>query len=80
MSWLQRIRKRDGVIADLIYRLYKSMERVDMPRIPLLYKVLWWERMVRKNVLVRLKPEWMRLIRKNLNTLEPEFFTLLGNQ
>ncbi len=50
MSYLNKVRRRDGRIADALYRGYKGMQRVNVPALPLIYDVLAKERMLRKHV------------------------------
>lgn len=55
MSYLAKIRNRDGVIADFIYRSYKAAQRFNVGPIPGLYHLLAGEREFRRNGLVWLK-------------------------
>ncbi len=50
MSYLNRVRRRDGRLADALYRGYKVMQRMNIPDIPLLYAILAKERMARRHV------------------------------
>lgn len=49
MSYIHKIRNRDGVIADLIYRSYKRLQRVNVRPLPGLYHVLRAERVLRRH-------------------------------
>lgn len=55
MSYIARIRNRDGVIPDLLYRTYKSVQRFNIGPIPGLYHLLAYERGLRRGVGLWLK-------------------------
>ncbi len=48
MSYLDRVRRREGRLADVLYRSYKSLQHVNVPAIPGLYALLERERLVRR--------------------------------
>lgn len=50
MSYLNKIRRREGRLADAIYRSYKAMQRINVPQVPFVYGVLAKERAVRRHV------------------------------
>ena len=50
MSYLDRVRKREGLLADVLYRIYKGIQRVNVPQIPFVYSILAHERVVRRQV------------------------------
>lgn len=49
MSYIHKIRNRDGTVADLIYRFYKQLQRVNVRPLPGLYHVLRAERAMRRH-------------------------------
>lgn len=55
MSYLVKIRNRDGVVADFIYRTYKSLQRFNVSPIPGLYHALAYERSIRRAGLIWIK-------------------------
>ncbi|MHB1950472.1 MAG: acyltransferase [Acidiferrobacteraceae bacterium] len=55
MSYVHKIRNREGVVADLIYRLYKRLQRVNVRPLPGLYHLLRTERALRRHGLSWLK-------------------------
>jgi len=50
MSYLDRVRRREGPLADALYRGYKGIQRLNVPEVPLLYAVLAKERLARHHV------------------------------
>lgn len=58
MSYIARIRNRDGVIPDLLYRTYKAIQHFNVRPIPGLYHVLAAERHVRQNALRWIKQKF----------------------
>ncbi len=50
MSYLDRVRRREGPLADALYRSYKAMQRLNVPEVPLLYAFLAKERVARRHV------------------------------
>lgn len=50
MSYLDKVRRREGRVADAIYRSYKGMQRLNMPDVPLIYAVLAKERLIRRHI------------------------------
>ncbi|MHB1529573.1 MAG: acyltransferase [Acidiferrobacteraceae bacterium] len=50
MSYVHKIRNRDGVVADRIYRAYKAVQRVNIKPLPGIYHVLRAERILRRRV------------------------------
>ncbi len=50
MSYLSRVRRREGRVADALYRGYKAIQRVNVPEIPFLYGLLAKERIARRHV------------------------------
>ncbi len=50
MSYLDRVRRREGRVADALYRGYKGMQRMNMPEIPFLYALLAKERVARRHI------------------------------
>ncbi len=51
MSYLDRVRRREGALADALYRGYKRMQRVNIPASPLVYGPLAFERGLRRHAL-----------------------------
>ena len=47
MSYILRIRNRDGVIPDLLYRTYKSLQHFNVVPLPIIYNLLAFERSLR---------------------------------
>lgn len=50
MSYIARIKNRDGAIPDLLYRTYKSVQRFNIGPIPGIYHLLAYERSLRHGV------------------------------
>ncbi len=50
MSYLSKIRNRDGLIPDLIYRTYKWTQHFNVYPVPVLYHALAFERTVRRSL------------------------------
>lgn len=50
MSYLDKVRRREGRIADALYRSYKGMQRVNVPAIPFIYGALAKERALRRHM------------------------------
>lgn len=50
MSYILKIRNRDGVLADFLYRTYKSLQSFNIGPVPILYHALAYERGVRRFV------------------------------
>ena len=48
MSYILKIRKREGVVADWLYRTYKSLQAFNISPIPGVYHLLTYERDVRR--------------------------------
>lgn len=48
MSYLNRIRNRDGALADLLYRQYKALQHFNVAPVPGLHHLLQWERALRR--------------------------------
>ena len=47
MSYVHKIRNRDGVVADWLYRVYKTLQRVNIKPVPGIYHLLRAERVLR---------------------------------
>ena len=50
MSYLDRVRRREGPLADALYRAYKRMQHLNMPQVPMVYAFLAKERVARRHV------------------------------
>jgi len=50
MSYLDKVRKREGRMADFLYRSYKGLQRINVPTFPWIYSVLEKERLARRYV------------------------------
>ncbi len=50
MSYLDRVRRREGRVADALYRTYKGIQHLNVPAVPLVYGALAKERLARRHV------------------------------
>ncbi len=73
MSYLDRVRRREGRLADVLYRSYKGIQHVNVPAIPGLYAILEQERLARRQVFgwVRRKFYDEPLFRRQCRTCGP---------
>lgn len=55
MSYIVKIRNRDGVVADFLYRTYKAIQRFNIGPIPGIYHLLAFERSLRQGAGLWLK-------------------------
>ncbi len=73
MSYLSKVRRREGRMADVLYRSYKGLQHVSMPDIPGLYALLEQERAARRHIIgwVRRKFYDEPLFRRQCRTCGP---------